>query len=262
MPGAPRQTWYCSVSLRWNLSAGGGGWTSGGRTFGRSPTAGTPARERGLDELDDTVVLDVARRRDDDVAGHVHLGVVAVDRLARDRRDHLGGADHRPTERMVAEDRVRDQVVHELLRRVLVHRDLLEHDLALRVELRERRREHHVAHHVHRRLEMVVGDASVHERVLARGRGVQLAAEPVEDLGDLERAEALGPLEEQVLDEVRDARLGRLLVPRAGADPVAHRSRPDVVEPLGDDPFTRVELGQPPVLHAGMVVPDACQAPR
>ena len=89
---------------------------------------------------------------------------------------------------MVAEDRLGDQVVHELLRRVLVHRDLLEHDLALGVELGERRREDHVAHHVHRRLEVVVGDARVDERVLARRRGVQLAAEPVEDLGDLERA--------------------------------------------------------------------------
>ena len=155
-----------------------------------------------------------------------------------------------PAERMVAEDRLGDQVVHELLRRVLVHRDLLEHDLALGVELGERRREHHVAHHVDRRLEVVVGDARVDERVLARRRGVQLAAEAVEDLGDLERAEPLGALEEQVLDEVRDAGLARLLVARAGADPVADGRRADMVESLGDHPLARVELGQPPVLHA------------
>ena len=87
---------------------------------------------------------------------------------------------------MVAEHRLGDQVVHEVLRRVLVHRDLLEHDLALGVEVGERGREHHVAHHVHRRLEVVIRDARVDERVLARRRGVQLAAEPVEDLGDLD----------------------------------------------------------------------------
>ena len=138
---------------------------------------------------------------------------------------------------MVAEDRLGDQVVHELLRRVLVHRDLLEHDLALGVELLEERREDHVAHHVERRLEMVVGHARVDERVLARGRGVQLAAEPVEDLGDLERAVTLGALEEQVLDEVRDAGLASALVARAGADPVADGDRADVVEPLGDHPL-------------------------
>ena len=151
---------------------------------------------------------------------------------------------------MVAEHRLGDQVVHELLRRVLVHRDLLEHDLALGVELRERRREHHVAHHVERRLEVVVGDARVDERVLARRGGVQLAAEAVEDLRDLERAVPVGALEQQVLDEVRDARLARRLVARAGADPVADRDRADVVETLGDHPLAGVELGQRPVLHA------------
>ena len=69
----------------------------------------------------------------------VHRVVVVGDRLARDRRDHLRGADHRPAERVIAEHRFRDQVVHELLRRVLVHRDLFEHDLALGVELGETR---------------------------------------------------------------------------------------------------------------------------
>ena len=94
----------------------------------------------------------------------------------------------------------------ELLRRVLVHRDLLEDDLTLGVELVEARREHHVAHHLDRGREVLVRHARVDDRVLARRRRVQLAAEPVEDLGDLLRVVALRALEEQVLDEVRDAR--------------------------------------------------------
>ena len=52
-----------------------------------------------------------------------------------------------------------------------------------------------------------------------------------------------------------DAGLAAVLVPRAGADPVADRGRADVVEPLGDDPLARVELAQDPVLHARIVVP-------
>ena len=162
---------------------------------------------------------------------------------------------------MVAEHRLGDQVVHELLRRVLVHRDLLEHDLALGVELLEQRREDHVAHHVERRLEMVVGHAGVDERVLARRRGVQLAAEPVEDLGDLERVEPLAALEQQVLDEVRDARLRRRLVARAGADPVADGDRADVVETLADHPFAGVELAERPVLHGRIVDGDVRLVP-
>ena len=48
--------------------------------------------------------------------------------------------------------------------------------------------EDHVRHHVERGLEAVVRDARVDHRRLARGGGVQLAAELVEDLGDLLRA--------------------------------------------------------------------------
>ena len=86
---------------------------------------------------------------------------------------------------MPAEDRLGEQVVHELLRRVLVHRDLLEHDLALLVEVGERRREHHVGHHLHRFLDVAVGHARIDDGVLARGRCVQLRAHRVEGLCDL-----------------------------------------------------------------------------
>ena len=81
--------------------------------------------------------------------------------------------------------------MHELLRRVLVHRDLLEDDLTLGVDVVEARREHHVAHHVDRRCEVLVRHARVDDRVLAGGRGVQLAAQAVEDLRDLLGVEAL-----------------------------------------------------------------------
>ena len=150
---------------------------------------------------------------------------------------------------MVAEHRLAHQVVDELVRRVLVHRDLLEHDLALGVELGEERRVDHVAHHVERLLEVVVGDAHVDDRVLARGRRVQLAAERVEDLGDVLRGVRVGALEEQVLEEVRDPRLRRRLVARAGADPEAERNRAHARDPLGDHALARIELAQIVLLH-------------
>ena len=68
---------------------------------------------------------------------------------------------------MPAEHRFGKEVVDEVLWRVFVHRDLLEHHLALGVEIRESRREDHVRHHAERRLNSVVGDASVNHRVLA-----------------------------------------------------------------------------------------------
>ena len=89
--------------------------------------------------------------------GPVEGAVVGGEGAPADRRDHLGAADHAPPERMVAEDRLAEQVVDEILRRVLVHRDLLEHDLALGVEVVEARREDHVAHHLERQLDVVSG---------------------------------------------------------------------------------------------------------
>ena len=144
-------------------------------------------------------------------------------------------ADHRPSERVVAEDGLREEVVHELLRRVLVHRDLLEHDLALLVDLGEGRREDHVGHDLERRLDVVIGDARVDDGVLARRRGVELGAHRVERLGDLLRVEAPRALEQEVLDEVRDAGAVVALVARADVDPEAERDRAHARDALGDD---------------------------
>src|SRR5207244_11992254 len=45
-----------------------------------------------------------------------------------DRGDHVRGADDRPPESVTVEDSLGEEIVDELLRRVLVHGDLLEHD--------------------------------------------------------------------------------------------------------------------------------------
>ena len=167
-----------------------------------------------------------------------------------DRRDHARAPDDRPAQRVAAEDRLGQEVVDEILRRVLDHRDLLEHDLPLRVEIRERRCEDHVCHHVEGSLEMTVRDACVDDRGLARRRGVQLAAHLVEDLGDLLRRVRARALEEQVLDEVRDAGLRVGLVARARADPEPERDGAHVVEALGDQALARVQLRDDVFLHS------------
>ena len=145
IPGAPMQTWYCSVFLRWKRMLGRGGRTSGLRSRGPRPAPSPCLRWAFSSCATSVVVLQVPGRGDDDVAGPVHRLVVARQRTPADGRDHVGGADHGSPERVVAEDRLAHQVVDELVRRVLVHRDLLEHDLALRVEVGEERRVDHVA---------------------------------------------------------------------------------------------------------------------
>ena len=100
----------------------------------------------------------------------------------------------------------------------------------------------------------MVGDTGVDDRVLSRRGRVQLAAEPVEDLGDVLRRVLVRALEEQVLDEVGDAGALIALVARAGPDPVAERDRADVAQALGDDTLARVELGDDVLLHGRIVL--------
>ena len=134
--------------------------------------------------LDEPVVVDASRRRHDDVV----RPVAAAMEGASERRETFEITSAEPRtgrpERVPAEDRLRDEVEDQLLRRVLDHGDLLEHDLPLRVEVGEGRREDHVGHDVERGLQVLVEDARVDDGVVARGGRVQLAAERVEDLGD------------------------------------------------------------------------------
>ena len=140
--------------------------------------------------------------------------------------------------------------MHEVVRRVLDHRDLLEDDLSFGVDIRERRPEDHVRHDVERALEPVVRDSGVENGRLPRGRRVQLSSELVEDLRDLLRRVARRALEEQVLDEVRDARARDGLVPGAGPDPEPERDRAHTRDALGDDALAGRELGELRLRHA------------
>ena len=203
-----------------------------------------------LEQWQQEIVLEVAGRRDDDVACAVRLAVVRGEGAAADRRDHPGAPDDRPAERVAAEHGFGQEVVDEILGRVLHHRDLLEHDLALGVDVGECRGEDHVRHHVEGALEMTIRDACVDDRRLARRRRVQLAAHLVEDLRDLLRRVRARTLEEQVLDEVRDAGLRVGLVPRPRSDPEPERDGAHVVEALGDQPFARIQLRNDVFLHS------------
>ena len=175
---------------------------------------------------------------------HVARVVVGGDVGHRHRADHLRPADDRPAERVVAEDRAGEHVVDLVRGLVLVHRDLLDHDLALGVDVRIGRPQHHVLEHVERALEVLVEEARVDRgRLLARA-GVDLGPHPVEDLVDLERGEAVGALEQQVLEEVRDPRLLGL----SSREPVRIQN-PSAIDrtegiALGHDPDARVERGQ------------------
>ena len=141
---------------------------------------------RAPEELDDAARGHVPGSGDDDVVVRIRGPVVGRDRAPGDGRDHRCAPDHRPPSGWPP-NRLRDDVVDEVLRVVVDHRDLLEDDLALGVHVREDGVVDHADDHVERGLEPVVGHACVEQRRLPRRGGVQLAAEFVEDLRNLLR---------------------------------------------------------------------------
>ncbi len=179
------QTWYCSVSFSWKTTLGGGGATRGGlaRAGGRAARPSSrPSARRARRDARGRRCPPLPRRgcRRRSASG----GRPAIERRLMLEITSAVPMTGRPSG-WLPNDRLGDQVVHRLLRRILVHRNLLEDHLALRVEVDERRREHHVRHDVERRLDVLVHDPCVDDRVLTRRGCVQLAAETVEDLGDL-----------------------------------------------------------------------------
>jgi hypothetical protein len=127
--------------------------------------------------------------------------------------------------------------VHDVLGRVLVHVDLLEDHLALRVQIR--RSDHAVLQHVgemlHGHRQVAIQHAGVEARVLLRRERVEVTAHGVEALGDIESAARRRALEEQVLEEVAGPADRGILVARAGEHPDAERDRADAGHPLGHD---------------------------
>ena len=95
-------------------------------------------------------------------------------------------------ERMVAEDRLAEDVEDRVLRVVLVHGDLLEHDLALGIDVDERGPPHHVGDHVEGARQVVVEHPRVDGRRLLVRAGVELGAPAVEQPVDLARTRS-GP---------------------------------------------------------------------
>ena len=98
-------------------------------------------------------------------------------------------------------------VVHLVRGLVLVHGDLLDDDLAFGIDIQVGGPQHHVLEHVERALQVHVEEARVDRGGLLAGAGVDLRPHRVEQLVDLERAEAVRALEQEVLQEMRDARL-------------------------------------------------------
>ncbi len=212
------------------------------RSSGAVAALGGDTRRCG--QLGDPLVVEMPGGADDDVLPGVASSVVGVDLGDRDRGDHLRLAQNAAAERVLAEDCVGEEVVDAVLRFVLIHRDLLQHHVALGVDLRIGRRQQHLGEQVEDLLGVLIEEAGVQMGRLLAGRRVDRGAEPVKALGDLDRRVALGPLEQQVLQEVGDPRLGGGLVAGAGSHPESERYGANRGNLLGHYPDARAHRAE------------------
>ena len=161
---------------------------------------------------------------------------VVAQQIRVERLDRFLGPENRPAERMVLPESLREQLVDEVVRRVLDHLDLFEDDLLLALDVvgAERRVADDVGEDVDGERQMLVEHLDVVARVFLRGERVELPADRVDRLRDVLGRSGAGALEEHVLDEVRDAAaLGRF-VARAARQPDADADRADLRHPLGE----------------------------
>ena len=105
---------------------------------------------------------------------------------------------------MAGPQRLVEQIVDQVVGRVLVHVDLLEDHLTLCVQVprADRGMLKHVAEVVDGHRQVAVEYTSVEARVLLRGERVHVAAHGVERLGDVSGRAGFRALEQKVLEEV------------------------------------------------------------
>ena len=131
-------------------------------------------------------MVDLAGGGDDEPRGRVVAAHVAEEGLARHGGHDLLGAEDRAAERLVGVGVLLEEVEDQVVGRVVDLPDLLEDDAALLLELAlvEGRALEDVADQVGGERQVGGEDAGVVGGLLARGVGVELAADGLDLLGD------------------------------------------------------------------------------
>ena len=218
-----------------------------GMTFGR-PAVLLEARsghraERLLERGAQLRVLEIAGGGNNDVLGGIGAAEMVAQPLLRERLDALLRPENRPPERVPFPERLRENLVHEIVGRVLDHLDFFEDDflLALDVDVVEGGTQDDVGQDVDRDRHVLVEHLHVVARVFLGGERVELAADRIDRLRDVLGRARSGALEQHVLDEMSDAALFVRLVARAARQPDAEADRPHVAHRFSDETYPVVE---------------------
>ncbi|MGC4082944.1 MAG: hypothetical protein QM736_12745, partial [Vicinamibacterales bacterium] len=103
-------------------------------------------------------MIQIADGRDDQILRRVRVAEVRTERLGRERFDGLARAQDGTPEWMVFPEPLREDLVDEIVRRVLDHLDLFDHDFLLTLDVLgiERRIEDDVGEDVESQRQMLV----------------------------------------------------------------------------------------------------------
>src|SRR5262245_28776129 len=186
---------------------------------------------------DEIVVVDLAGSGEDHAVG----AVVGCEKPAQvaglEALDAGGGAENRPADGLVGKGHLLQELVGDLVRAVAGGSNLLQDHLALALQLLlgVTGALQDIGEDVEREADVAGQHARVVGRGLQTGRGIELATDGLDLLGNIACGAPLSALEGHVLQKMRDALLGGRLVARADTHPHAHRHRLQVRHAVGDD---------------------------
>jgi hypothetical protein len=190
--------------------------------------------------VQESLVREVARRRDDEAIRPIAVLEEIEKILTLERSYRVVVAAYRQAQRVPGPVVQVEQIVDVVVRRILDLRDLLQDDGALPLDLVrvEAGMQKQIGEHVRRQIGVLGQDAGVVAGVFLARESVQHAADGVDLLGDLCGGAAVGALEQQMLEEVRETALVRAFEARPVLDPDAECHRRHRDEALGNDADT------------------------
>ena len=204
------------------------------------PPVGLLARqvaEAGADHLDDLLMVEVAGGGDDDGVRAVAPRHVVAQALRLEGGDGFRGADDGLAQDVAGPQRLREQVMDQIIRLVVAPLDLFQDDVEFAPHLLrvEGGVQEHIAQHIHGQWDVFREDTGVIAGVFFGREGVDVAADGVDLVGDLLGVPGRRPLEQHMFDDVGDAPDGVVLVPRPDPHPDAKRHRLHIGDVLSDD---------------------------
>ena len=182
-------------------------------------------------------MVDGAGGGDDDVRRPVVAAEIVAQFGAVERAHGLRRAEDGAAERLVGKGFCLQVLEHQIVGRVGDGADLLDDDIVLAQQLLaiESRLRKNVGQHVERQRHVGLEYPRVIGGGLGAGRGVEIAADRLDLLGNLPGAAPPRALERHVLEEMRNAMLVAALVAAAGIDPNAERGGLEMRHRVGHD---------------------------